>query len=189
MREPHRTAAEFDFTPELVVVTYDEPAELPPLSWRWWPKRLRWSGVRRIRRGFVLRSLPLRDLILHQETFALLRRRGVLDLASTAAVLVGPAALYLPRRALREICDLYRRLNELGPAEEPVLAEDPNTASPMLISFDAILRRLERAPFHIARVAALDLTVRQVIARLEEHGEEKIEDLKTQLAMRGIGDA
>lgn len=184
MNEPRRLAADLDFSPDLVVVSYDEPRELPPLSWRWWPRGLRWSGYRRVRRGYVLRPLPLRELLLHQETFAALRRRGVFDLASVVAVLVGPTALYLPRKALHEIANAYRRVNELAPAEEPVVGEG-NEANALVVMFDAVLRRLEREPFHISRDNALDLTVRQIKARLEEFGEEKLEEVKTQIAMHG----
>lgn len=185
MLPPHIDAADLAFTPEMVRVAYDEPRELPPLSWRWWPRGLRWSGYQRVRRGYVLRPLPLRDLLLHQETFAALRRRGVFDLAAVAAVIVGPTALYLPRRALREIASAYRRVNELGPAEEPVGTRDGDEVSAMAVMFDAVMRRLEREPFHLNRDAVLDLTVRQIQARLREFGEEKLEDLKTQIAMHG----
>lgn len=185
MLEPHKVSAELDFSPDVVIVTYDEPYELPPLAWRWWPRALRWSGYRRVRRGYVLRPLALRELLEHQDTFAALRRRCVFDLAAVVSVLVGPTALYLPRRALREITDAYRRINELGPAEEPQVGKEGEDASALLVMFDAVIRRLERDPFHLSREAALDLTVRQVKARLEEFGEEKLEELKTQIAMQG----
>lgn len=182
---PHVVAADLAFVPEVVVVAYDEPFELPPLSWRWWPRGLRWSGHRRVRRAYVLRPLPIRELLVNDQAFLLLRRRRELDLTSVAAVIVGPTALYLPRRALREILEAYRRVNELGPVDEPLPAIDADAPSAMLVSFDAVLRRLERAPFHLKRDEVLDLTVRQVKARLAEFGEEKLEEVKSQLAMHG----
>lgn len=185
---PHVVAADLDFTPELVVVRYDEPRELPSLTWRWWPRGLRWSGYRAVRRGYVLRPLPLRDLLLHQETFAALRRQGQLDLTAVVAVLVGPTALYLPRRALREIAETYRRVNELGAADEPTLPRDDGSeVIALVVTFDSIIRKLERAPFGLSRENVLDLTVRQVQARLRELGEERLEELQTELAIRGGG--
>lgn len=181
---PHAVAADLTFTPEVVFVTYDEPLELPPLSWRWWPRWLRGSGVRRVRRAFVLRPLPLRELLLHQETFAALRRQGVFDLTAAAAVIVGESAIYLPRGGLRAIAEAYRRVNELAPAEEPVVANDQE-AGTLAVMFETVVRRLERAPFHIERERALDLTVRQIKARLTEFGEEKLEEFRAQAAMHG----
>lgn len=180
---PHVVAADLAFTPEVVLVGYDEPIELPPLSWRWWPRGLRWSGYRRVRRAYVLRPLPMRDLLLHQETFSELRRRGRLDLAAVVAVIVGPTALYLPRRALEEIAAAYRRVNELAAGEDPAVGA--SSVGTLAVSFDAVIRRLERAPFHLAREKALDLTVRQITARLQEFGEEKLEALKAEMAIHG----
>ena len=172
-----KIAAEFDFRPEIVRVVYDEPWELPSLRWRRWPRRWRLRGWRRRARAYVLRPRRLRELVQDSRTFAALADGG-LDLRVGA--IVGISALLLPKVALEAIWDAYCRVNLL-----PAAALSENDAS--RVTFDALLRRLERDPFNLTRESILELSAAQIAARLAEWGTEKLNDLRTQVEFgRGV---
>ena len=202
MLEPHTIAAELDFTPELVDITSDEPFSEDVVTP--WSVRQAWritarsrtvhrEGFRRVRRGYVLRPLPMREVLDDQETFRAMARAGTLkDLAVVCAVIVGPedaeSVLYLPLKGLEAIRDAYRRVNELGPADEPALdangAEAP--AQAVQVALDTAIRRLQRAPFNLRADEVMELTMRQVIARFEDFGEQQLEELQAEAAIRGV---
>jgi len=188
--EPSPAAPEFDLSPETVVVRYDKPYELPPLSWRWWPARWRRRGYRRVREGFAFRPLPLRDYLQHQATFTELRRGlGPFDLAAVCAVITGAPdeVLYMPKRVLRALIDTYRWVNEIEDEEEPRLdPEAEGSVTPVTVAFDAVVRRLQRAPFNLTRAEILELTIPQIKKRLEDWGDEQLDALKAEAAMRGV---
>lgn len=179
-----KLAADLDFSPEVVVVRYDEPRAIPPASWRWWPRALRRWGYRSVRRGFVLRPRTLRELITDQLAFEQVGKTYADDPVSylTARVSLETAsvhAVYLPADALKTIDATYRRVNNLVAVEDPdapkpKAGDEPESVE---VTFDAILRRMERAPFNLSRDAILDLTLRQIEARLSEWGQEKLNDL------------
>ncbi len=177
-----KLAAELDFTPEVVVAVYDEPVALPPFGWRWWPDRLRWTGHRRVRRGFVLRARTLRELITDQLAFDQLAATYTADpagfLTARCIVVTGSMAIpHVPAKALREIDATYRRVNDL-----PELVDPTEAAAGTEVTFDSVMRRLEREPFHYTRDEILAMTAGQLAARLREWGEEKQND-----ALRAAG--
>jgi hypothetical protein len=170
-------AAELTFTAEVVLVTYDEPTAWPPFRWKRWPGALRRSGYRRVRRGFVFRPRTLKQLMTDQLAFQLLAATyaddGAAFLTACASVITDEVAvIYLPASALKVLDETYRRVNGLPAAEAVTPPEDEST-----VSFDAVIRRLERAPFNLAREQILDLTCRQISARLSEWGEEKLNEV------------
>jgi hypothetical protein len=166
-----KVAAEFDFRPEVVRVSFDEPWVWP--RWRWLPWRLR--GRRRRNRAYVIRPRAMRELMLEAETWKHLADFG-LDLR--VASIVGPSAMFLPRSAIVAIWDAYCRVNLIPTTE---------SAGGASVTFDQVLRRLERDPFNLSRDAILDLTARQIEARLSEWGEERVEQMKAEAAVRGVG--
>lgn len=169
-----KVAAELDFRPEAVLVAYDEP---------WFFGR--WSGYRAVRRTFIVRARTLRDLIIDGAVFERLRASFEHDpaghLLAYCAQVVGPRAIHLPPAALEEIAASYRRVNRLPATGRP------GDGGGSAVSFDAVLRRLERAPFNLEREAILDLTAAQIERRLAEWGEEKINDAKAAVAAAAAG--
>jgi hypothetical protein len=182
--ERMKLAADLDFTPEAIIVAFDQPTSWPPFRWKWWPGRLRWSGYRHVRRGFVLRARTLRELITDQLTFDALAARYPGDVAgyltARCLIITGSTAIpYVPAKVLEEIDALYRRINSLPTSAD--LASPKATSVP----FDVVLRRLERDPFHYTRDEILAMTCAQISARLAEWGTERLNDEQRHNEMGG----
>lgn len=154
------------FRTRTIRATYAEP-------WRF----LLWRGQRTVTRSFVVRELPLRQVLLVQETMRMLQKDlGRLDLVPACAVIVGKHVLYAPQRVLQTIWDAYVEFN-LQPS-----SEDRGAAT---VALDAVVRRLERAPFGLEREQVMDMTCRQIAARLKEWGDEEVARLAAEAAARG----
>lgn len=147
-------------------MSYDRP-------WRF----LRWSGYRRTTRAFTLRTLPIRQLLLVEETLDALRTKmgHDFDYPAACSALVGLDALLLPREALYAIWNAHTSLNGL-PSEEGTGGTQ--------VALDVVIRRMEREPFNLKRPETMDLTVKQIIKRLEEWGEERQQQLEAEAAIR-----
>lgn len=169
MRDEAPRTVEFDYRTEIVRVAYDEPYVWPPLNLRWWPRRWRVRGYRKVARAFHIRARRMRDRIHDLQTFVRMTDLG-LDLR--VGVFLGGVAMHLPQAPLEAIWEAYCRVNQV-----PV--ENSDGVGGVRVSFDEILRALERE-LGIKREEALELTAAQIEARLSELGQQKINDLKLQ---------
>ena len=181
LMETAKVAADLDFAPEAILVKYDEP-------WSWW----KLAGYRRVRRIFVVRPRTLRDLIIDNTVFTRLRANytnadGGLDVGgyftTYCAQIIGPKAIHLPADVLDVIAQTYSRVNHLGVGAAPQSGHRGEKDTTR-VTFDALIRRLERAPFNLPREQVLDLTCAQIESRLAEWGTEKINDAKAEAAAR-----
>lgn len=110
-----------EYPSRTITVAFDEQVRF--LRWSWW---------RRVRRRFVVRTLPLGLLLETLATVrALAEREGEFDLRMAVLIIAGPGSAQLPKPALETIYDAFQELNQLPKGSPPAApAEAPTDSEP-----------------------------------------------------------